>query len=68
VPGIYPVDLDSDYAVLNPAGGALLQTLAGHTRSVEGALLFTAANSMPTTPPAVLSVLASSPMRISRRW
>jgi WD40 repeat protein len=38
VAGIYPADPDSPYAVLNPAGSALLGTLEGHTRGVNGAL------------------------------
>jgi WD40 repeat protein len=35
VPGLYPVDLDSDYACLEQAGGPLIRTLTGHTDSVR---------------------------------
>lgn len=37
VPGIYPRFLDSEYAVLDQAGGPLLCTLSGHTHSVISA-------------------------------
>jgi WD40 repeat protein len=35
VPGIYPKDLDSPYFSHDPAGGALLRVLTGHTDSVR---------------------------------
>jgi len=36
--GLYPAFPDSPYTVLNPAGGMMLATLAGHTDRVRGAI------------------------------
>ena len=50
-PGLYPINPDSDYAALNPAGGALVRTLAGHKSMV---------NHVAVTPDGRSAVSASS--------
>jgi len=39
VPGLYPAFPDSDYAVLNQAGGPLIRTLVGHTAGIRSVAL-----------------------------